>query len=243
MKKINNSVLWRVFAPWAILVAGSFAVLIPAHSQNSQVLPLAGSAHPVITHFLRSQTAGLPGTVSITLETPRSGPLPACETPEPFLPRGVRPWGRISVGVRCSADRPWTRYVPAYVAVRGVYYAAARPINAGQLLTSADAAEHEADLTTLPRSVVVDPSQFSGATAVNHIASGAPLRRESLRLPAAIQQGQNVKVSTQGTGFVVSAEGKAMSSAAVGARIQVKMQNGQLLNGLVSPNGTVERFN
>ncbi len=219
------------------------AMTAPARSATSQPAPLSGSARPVIEHFLLSQTAGLPGKVGITVNTPMSGALPPCEALEPFLPSGARLWGRVSVGVRCNANHPWTRYVPAYIAVVGTYYVAARPINAGQALTLADATVHEGDLTTLPGSVIVDPAQLNGVIASNQIASGAPLRRELLRAVAVVQQGQTVKVVTQGAGFVVSTEGKAMTNAAAGAVVWVKMQGGQLLSGIVHPDGTVERPN
>ena len=137
--------------------------------------PLSGSARPTIERFLVNQTAGLPGKVSIRIDTPLSGALPPCEALEPFLPSGTRLWGRVSVGLRCTANPPWTRFVPAYIAVVGNYYVAARQIDFGQALTPADVAVREADLTTLPGSVVVDPAQLNGMTASNRIALGAPV--------------------------------------------------------------------
>lgn len=206
-------------------------------------VPMSGNARPVIEQFLISQSAGLPGKVSITVDTPTSGPLPPCDLPEPFLPSGARLWGRVSVGVKCSSNQPWTRYVSAYISVIGPYYVAARPINMGQTLVAADVAVREGDLTTLPGSVVVNPGQLNGMIASNQIASGAPLRRELLRSPVVVKQGQNIKVVSQGTGFVVNAEGKAMADAAIGAVVQVKMQGGYILSGLVRPDGVVERPN
>jgi flagella basal body P-ring formation protein FlgA len=214
---------------------------LAAHAAGPQAAPLAGSARPIIERFLQEQAAGLPGQVQITLSTPVSGALPECDALEPFLPGGARLWGRVSVGVRCNAAQPWTRYVPAYVAVRGHYYAAARPIAAGQVLTQSDATVHEGDLTALPRGVVVDPAQFDGSTALNTIASGAPLRRESLRAAIVVQQGQAVRLRTRGPGFTASVEGKAMSSAAAGALVQVKTAGGRLLSGIALADGTVER--
>jgi flagella basal body P-ring formation protein FlgA len=145
--------------------------------------------------------------------------------------------------VHCSESLPWTRYVQAYVAVVGSYYAAARQIDAGEALTPADTASREGDLTALPASIIVDPAQLDGVIALNRIALGAPIRREFLRAVSVVQQGQNIKVLTQGPGFVVSTEGKAMSNAAVGAVIQVKTQNGQLISGVVRADGIVERAN
>ena len=230
------------FATRLVLVLASLAASsLPARAATSLPAPLAGSARPVVENFLQQQAAGLPGRVVITIDTPMSGALPPCDALEPFLPGGARLWGRVSVGVRCSAGQPWTRYVPAYVAVHGNYYVAARPISAGQVLTPADAAVREGDLTALPRGVVVDAAQFDGVTALNSIASGAPLRRESLRAAIAVLQGQNVRLRARGAGFTVSTEGKAMASAAAGALVQVRTAGGQMLSGIALADGTVER--
>lgn len=226
-----------------MVLATLVALTTQARSATPLPAPLAGSARPVIEQFLLRQTAGLPGKVGIRIDTPMSGALPPCEAPDPFLPSGARLWGRLLVGVRCNANQPWTRYVPAYITVVGTYYVAARPISAGQALTPADAATREGDLTTLPGSVIVESAQLNGVIASNPIASGAPLRRELLRSITLVQQGQTVKVLTQGAGFVVSAEGKAMTHAAAGAIVQVKLQGGRLLSGVVRPDGMVERPN
>jgi len=113
------STLLSRFASRLVLVTASLAALglPPARAATPQPAPLAGDARPVIEQFLQNQAAGLPGRVVITIDTPMSGALPPCDALEPFLPGGARLWGRVSVGVKCNAGQPWTRYVPAYVAV------------------------------------------------------------------------------------------------------------------------------
>jgi flagella basal body P-ring formation protein FlgA len=236
--KIPASRSWaaRLAAAWWVVMAASTPT-----AQGAAPLPLSGDAGAVIEKFLTAQTAGLPGKVRISIDTPRSGALPPCDALEAFLPRGAQLRGRVSVGVRCLSGRPWTRYVQAYIAVVGTYYAAARQIEAGQVLVPADTTVQEADITALPASIVVDAAQLDGMTALNRIASGAPLRREWLRGTAVVQQGQTLKVTTRGPGFTVSTEGKALTDAAVGALVQVKIQGGPLISGIVGPDGTVER--
>lgn len=236
----RRSLHWQLAAALpVILVLAAFASAV--HSATP--LLLSGYARPVIEQFLATQTAGLPGRVRISIDTPLSGDLPPCDALEPFLPSGSRLWGRVSVGVRCNAGQPWTRYVQAYIAVIATYQVATRQIEAGQALSPADTAAREADLTTLPASVIVDSTQLRGMVALNRITSGAPIRRELLRGMSIVQQGQTIKVVTRGQGFVVSTEGKAMASAATGALIQVKIQGGQLISGIVRPDGSIERAN
>jgi flagella basal body P-ring formation protein FlgA len=224
-----------------LLLVALAAVAAPAQADRRTPVPLGGNARVVVDQFLASQTSGLSGKVGITVHTPLSGPLPPCEQHEVFLPARARLWGRISVGVRCISGQPWTRYVPAYIAVVGSYHVAARDISPGQALTAADTILREGDLTTLPPSVVVNPVELRGMSASNRIASGAPIRRELLRGVAIVQQGQSIKVVSRGAGFVVSTEGKAMADAALGTVVQVKMQGGRTLNGVVGPDGVVEQ--
>jgi len=238
--KIFASRNWRQCALPALLTSLS-ALAVTANAASPA--PLTGPAQPVIERFLQNETAGLPGRVVITIDTPMSGPLPPCDTPKPFLPNGVRAWGRLSVGVRCNAEQPWTRYVPAYVAVFANYYAATRTINAGEVLTSTDFAQREGDLAALPRSIVTNPAQLDGRVALNRIASGAPLRLEALRGAIVMKQGQTVKVVTRGDGFMAGTEGKAMTQGVAGAVIQVKTQGGQLVSGTVQGDGSVEVLN
>ena len=236
----RRSLHWQLAAALpVILVLAAFASAV--HSATP--LLLSGYARPVIEQFLATQTAGLPGRVRISIDTPLSGDLPPCDALEPFLPSGSRLWGRVSVGVRCNAGQAWTRYVQAYIAVIATYQVATRQIEAGQALSPADTAAREADLTTLPASVIVDSTQLGGMVALNRITLGAPIRRELLRGMSIVQQGQTIKVATRGPGFVVSTEGKAMTSAATGALIQVKIQGGQLISGVVRPDGSIERAN
>ena len=194
--------------------------------------PLTVAARSAIEKFLLVQTVGLPGKVTISVSTPSSGPLPPCDALEPFLPQGAAAWGRVSVGLRCQTERPWTRFVAAHVAVVGSYFVATRTIDIGQALNAGDFTERTGDLTGLPRSVITDATELNGVVAANRIASGAPLRRELLRGVIVIQQGQTVRLIARGPGFVVSTEGKAMTRASIGQTVQVKTQEGRLVSGV-----------
>jgi flagella basal body P-ring formation protein FlgA len=61
-----------------------------------------------------------------------------------------------------------------------------------------------------------------------------------LRQAVVVQQGQSVKIIGTGSGFEVTNEGRALASAVVGQVIQVRLNSGQILSGLVRADGTVE---
>jgi flagella basal body P-ring formation protein FlgA len=194
-------------------------------------------ARAVVEQFLQAQTAGLPGKAHIEVSMPAA--LPPCESLQPFLPRGAAPSGRVSVGLRCAGEKPWTRFVQARVAIEGRYVVAARAIEAGQALGAGDLAERTGDLGALPRSVVTDAAELKGVVAVNRIAAGAPVRREGVRGVVVIQQGQTVQVVAQGPGFTVSTEARAMTRAEVGATVQAKTRDGRLVSGVADEGGQI----
>ena len=242
-----------------IATINMLAVANHAYAGTQKPAPFSGNAQPIIKAFLLSQAAGLSGKIVIAVDTPMSGALPPCDAPEPFLPSGAKVWGRVSVGIRCNGAAPvaatsintpipqaqqaqqaWTRYVPAYVAVITNYVVATRPINAGETLRAGDFSLHEGDLTTLPPNILTNVDQINGMVALNRIGLGAPVRPELLRGVVIIQSGQNVKVTAAGTGFVASTEGRAMTSAAIGSRLQVKTVGGQMVSGKVRADGSVD---
>jgi flagella basal body P-ring formation protein FlgA len=215
---------------------GALAIAVHAAPPSAP----GSDALEALTRFLQERSAGLPGKVGIRIDTAHAAALPACATPEPFLPNGARLWGRVSVGIRCNTGQPWTRYLGATISVTGNYYVATRAINAGETLAPGDFSARDGDLTTLPRSVITNAALLEGMVATNGIAAGAPLRQDFLRGAVVVQQGQSVKVVAQGPGFVVSTEAKAMSNAAAGATVQLKTGNGQMVSGIVRGDGSVE---
>ncbi|MFT4432124.1 flagellar basal body P-ring formation chaperone FlgA [Caballeronia sp. 15715] len=190
--------------------------------------------------FLTQQAAGLPGKADITVTPVFPRGLAACSTLEPFLPAGSRLWGRTTVGVRCSGDRPWTLYLQARVSVMATYYLAARAVAPGEVLTAADLIPRDGDLTSMPQAIVTDPSQAVGAVTLSRLAAGLPLRTDMLRGAGAVVIGQSVHVVTNGAGFSISAEGSAMNNAAPGQQVRVKTAGGQIISGVVKDGSTVE---
>lgn len=208
------------------------------------IASLAGANELVsstVEQYLKTQTQGLPGKVSysVGMLDPRMQ-LSPCSAMEPFLPPGTRLWGKANVGVRCLGPANWTVYVPVQVNVSGNYLVSVRPLAAGQPLVSADFAARQGDLTQLPPGVVTDPSQLAGKTLKNSIGSGQPVRGDMLLAPLVVQQGQTVRLISQGPGFAVSNEGRALNNAAEGQIAQARTAGGQVVSGVARPGGIIE---
>ncbi|MEX3790092.1 flagellar basal body P-ring formation chaperone FlgA [Paraburkholderia sp. BR14374] len=216
-----------------------------AAATPAQPAPLPGQQDPEAIHatalaFLKQQAVGLPGKVDITVASAFPRGLAACTSLEPFMPSGSRLWGRLTVGVRCAGERPWTIYLQARISLHATYYLAARAMAPGEVLTAADLVAREGDLTGLPQAIVTDPSQAVGSVSLVRISGGMPLRRDMLKSASAVVFGQTVRVVAAGDGFSISSEGSAMNNASPGQQVRVKTANGQIISGIVKDGGTVE---
>ena len=229
-RSIRNSLLLRA--------GHALCLFLPvlAFAQNTQS-PL----YRAVEDYLRVQTQGLPGKVSyrITPLDPRTQ-LSACDAFEPFLPTGSAPWGKTTIGVRCQGPSSWTIYVQAQISVQAKYLVAARPLVAGQTISASDFIDRNGDLGTLPPTILIQAEQAIGKTVKIGIAPGQPLRSDQLIVPWAVQQGQNVKTVSQGSGFSVSSEGKALNNAIEGQVVQVRTPSGQTVSGIARSGGIVE---
>lgn len=194
-----------------------------------------------VERFLHKQSAGLPGDVTVTAGAVDARMnLPACPSPEAFLPPGGRLWGKTTVGVRCNAPSPWTVYLAATVRVVGDYVAAAVPLAPGQLVGAHDVIKVKGDLTGMPNGIVTDPAQAIGRTVAMSLHAGTPLRHDSLRTQRAVQAGQIVKLVSIGPGFRVTADGKALGHGNAGQIVQASTSNGQVVSGIARANGILE---
>ncbi|SAK42859.1 flagellar basal body P-ring biosynthesis protein FlgA [Caballeronia hypogeia] len=206
----------------------------PATMQDGESIRVAA------LNFLQQQAAGLPGKVEITVTPVFPRGLAACSSLDPFLPTGARLWGRMTVGVRCVGERPWTLYVQARVSINATYYLAARAIAPGEVLGQADLIARDGDITAMPQAIVTDPAQAVGAVALSRVPAGLPLRTDMLRAASSVAIGQNVRVVAGGSGFSISVEGSAMNNAAPGQQVRVKTAGGQIITGIVKDSQTVE---
>lgn len=220
-------------------------LMLPLWQQAIAQTPSARQQHAAlrqtVEQFLHTQAAGLSGNTSIAVGAidPRLN-LPACATPEAFLPAGSRAWGKTTVGVRCTAPVSWTVYVPATVRVHGDYVVAAAPLAQGQSISANNLAKAKGDLTTLPAGVVTDAALAIGRTLSISLPAGAPLRQDVLRAQQAIQQGQMVRVMSTGPGFRVSAEARALNNANDGQVAQARTASGQVVSGVARMGGIIE---
>jgi flagella basal body P-ring formation protein FlgA len=228
-------ILTSAFIVFLGLLSQSTAAQTPAPRQDQSVI------RQTVEQFLRIQSAGLPGQVTIKVgQIDTRLNLSACAAPEAFMPNGSRAWGRTIVGVRCSVPAPWTVYVPATVQVLADYMVTAAPLAQGQTIGPADIAKVKGDLTTLPAGIITDPAQAVGRTIAASLPPGTPLRQDTLRTQQAVQQGQMIRLVSVGPGFKVSTEARALNNATEGQVTQARTPAGQVVTGIAKAGGILE---
>ena len=194
-----------------------------------------------VAAFLKTQSAGSPGKVEITAHPiDKNLKLSYCPSPQVFFPSNSKAWGKTTVGIQCGLPTPWNIYVEANVSIMGDYVVAANNLTQGQSLTSSDLILQKGDLTTLPTGFFTDTSVAVGRVARVSLASGSVMKQEMLKMPVVIVQGQNVRVNGVGQGFSVSTEGQALTNAAEGDLVKVRVQNGTIISGTAKNNGQIE---
>ena len=200
-----------------------------------------GQLQQIAEAYARKESAGLPGKVRVAVAPLDARlALPHCPSPEAFMPPGGRLWGQSAVGLRCHAPVAWTIYASVTVEVSAEYVVTARPLGQGETVSAQDLATMRGDLARLPAGIVVEPQHAVGRQLAMSLGAGQPLRRDMLRQPHVVTQGQGVKLVSQGPGFQVSAEGRALANAADGQTVLVRGPSGQTISGVARSGGIVE---
>lgn len=197
--------------------------------------------HQVAIDFLTLQTTGQNGEVQITAgEVDKRLNLQACDSLNPYLPPGSKPWGKVTLAIRCTSPSPWVIYLQANVQVTANYYVAANSLAQGQVLTLADLSKVKGDISKLPAGVITDPNQAVGKTMQVSLTSGSVLRTDIIKSPAVVQQGQSVRIVSSGPGFQVTTDAVALSNASDGQIAKARTNSGQTVSGVAKNGGIIE---
>ena len=194
-----------------------------------------------VKEFLTTQSAGSPGKVEINITPMEQGTrLDFCPNPEAFFPPSSAAWGRTTVGVRCGQPKPWTVYLQANVSIIANYVVSANPIGQGQIINAGDLKLRKGDLAALPTGIFTEFNAILGTQAKMSLAAGSVIKKEMLKMPTVIKQGQSVRVTSKGTGFSITTEGQALNAAAESEIVKVRVKNGSVVSGIAKRDGQVE---
>jgi flagella basal body P-ring formation protein FlgA len=237
MTSFRSALLLLALALTTAAAVAQTVAATPSAPARQDVAALRG----IVEQYLRSQSAGQPGEIAITVGALDARMnLAACAAPQAFQQPGARAWGKTTVGVRCATPTPWTVYIQAQVSVMAQYVAAAVPLVQGQAIDASQLVLMKGDLAALPNGVLTDMAQAVGRSSAISLQAGAPLRADQLKSKPVVQLGQLVRVVSTGAGFSVSAEARAIGTAADGQVVQVRTPAGAILSGVAHAGGLVE---
>lgn len=215
-------------------------LILPFLTLHSAVAAWPPQVREAVNRFLASHPSLEGREFSVQWTEPRS-PLPFCEkAPKVSLQTRDRAWGKIFLSLQCEEGRPWVRPVSVYVAVKGRYLVANQALRRGQALSAADFQWAEGDLTKLGDSLLEDPEQIKNMELVRALQFGTPLRLNDLKPIAVIKSGDQVRVTLLGKGFAIDTSGQAMSDAAMGGSVKVRISDGKIVQGAAVSQGAVE---
>lgn len=243
--KMLYKMLWLAMA---MLFASLFSFANSAFAATSQqaTQPANADMHAFasiqkeIETFLRVQSAGLPGKVSIQVgQIDKRVKLYQCQALETFFPAGSRAWGKTSVGVRCNAPSKWTIYVQSQVRIESDYWVAANPLAQGATISAQDLAAMHGDISALPANIITHPDAAIGKRMASSVAAGTVLRQDILQHQTVVKQGQTIRLISAGKGFRITTEALAMTDATDGQVVRAKTPNGHVVSGIAGKGGEV----
>ncbi|TNV21963.1 flagellar basal body P-ring formation protein FlgA [Buttiauxella sp. B2] len=188
-----------------------------------------------LSQFFQQRLAGISDEVSVVVKTP-DAQLPPCPLPDFSMPGNGRLWGNVSVLARCGNDK---RYIQAEVRATGNYVVATQVLPRGSVINESLVQLKRGRLDQLPPRAMLDISQASNAVTLRDIAPNQPILLSMVRQSWRVKAGQRVQVVAAGEGFSVNSEGKALNNAAVAQNARVRMDSGQVVNGVVDLDGNI----
>ena len=209
----------------------------------AQAAPPASSGSGLDEHLeqqvrqlaLASSHVGTPGTPRVEIDVGQLDPrlrLAPCAQVQPYIPDGVRLWGKSRIGLRCVQGAvKWNVYLPITVKVFGTALVATNGLSSGSVLTAADLTPAEVDLAEDSSAPVADPAFAVGRTLARSLKPGQSLRQSCLKARQWFAAGETVTVLAQGEGFSVAGEGQALNAGIEGQPVRVRTESGRVLTG------------
>ncbi|MBR7798789.1 flagellar basal body P-ring formation chaperone FlgA [Undibacterium fentianense] len=229
---------WLISTFLTLTLLGVSAI---ANGQNQSIQEDVQRLTIEVENFLKEQSQGLkdPYVIEVKPIDPRLKLTP-CSDLKSFLPAGAKVWGKVTVGLRCSAPKGWVIYVAAQVRVYAEYFVSKNPLNAGQTLSEEDLLKIRGEISNQPMGTITDKQQAIGKTMLATHPAGVTLRHDLFKSVPVILQGQSIKVISQGPGFRVSNDAIAIQQAIEGQLIRAKTLSGQFVSGIARSGGFIE---
>jgi flagella basal body P-ring formation protein FlgA len=148
--------------------------------------------------------------------------LSACDSPlDEFIAPGSGLLGRVTIGVRCLGNKPWTIYVPALVKGIRKVVITTHPILRNTSVAQEDICLEERTITANTSDYIYKPEQILGKIIVRTLPASTALKLNMLSAPILVRRGQQVIILAEETGLEVRMAGTALMDGTSGQTIRV----------------------
>ncbi len=173
---------------------------------------------------------------TITIGYTNNIPKLSCDTPTLSLLNKNKPWGNMTIGVQCDNKKS---FIQIYVAVSGHYLIAKQPITAGSVITEDLIDLKSGWLDKLPSSVILNKSDVLNYIATRNINQNETIKMAMLQKNWLVKAGQIVKVIIDDEDYQVTTNGKALNNAILDDKISIKLNSGNIIEGILTNQGVI----
>jgi len=228
-----------------VLVSVSATAVTPQVDSNE--FQSSTDGHSLVTAAARHaiEQAFAFSTNRIEIELPAADPrlqIPVCALPlETAMSRHNGQGGRVSVKVDCRDATPWSRHVAAQVRVFREVVVASRSIGRGTMLSAADIAVREVDVSTTRGQILESADTVLGMELRRPASPGDVLSMDMLITPLMVKRGDTVVVTAERSGVVIRQQGVALQDGEAGKQIQIRnARSERVINAVVTGPGEVK---
>lgn len=158
--------------------------------------------------------------------------LAPCDKVEPYVPKGMRLWGRSRIGLRCAVGAThWNVYLPLTVKVFGPGLVATSGLAAGSTVGAGDVTLGEVDLAQETSGAVLRPALAIGRMLTRALGAGQSMRENDLKARQWFAAGDTVTLVAEGDGFTISGDAQALNAGIEGQPVRVRTPGGRVLTG------------
>ncbi|WP_334326740.1 flagellar basal body P-ring formation chaperone FlgA [Gilliamella apicola] len=173
---------------------------------------------------------------AITIGYTNNIPKLNCDTPTLSLLNKNKPWGNMTIGVQCDNKKS---FMQIYVAISGHYLIAKKPITAGSIITEDLIDLKSGWLDKLPSSVILNKSDVLNYIATRNINQNETIKMAMLQKNWLVKAGQIVKVIIDDEDYQVTTNGKALNNAILDDKISIKLNSGNIIEGILTNQGVI----
>ncbi len=169
---------------------------------------------------------------------PRLRLAPCDATLEAFSPPGSRLQGNTTIGIRCSAPKPWSIYMPVKIAVYQHAMIFRDKMARGHIIGSDDIAFEEVDVSRIRGKLFIRKEQVIGTKLKSSVQANQVLDSAQICL---ICKGDAVIISASSHSISVTMAGVALNDGSKGDKIRVQNNaSRQIIDAVITNNGTVK---